>query len=133
MGTKICHNALQTVRNHSAMSRLLPNGCPVARRSYDLLAGDYTFKQGVSLLQGCLKLMILMAMACTPTSNERTTKFSAHFALLKWKRKMCVCLHYTKKILPIKVNKQALFWKFETQTNRLLRCMNQVSSICFLI
>ena len=47
MGTKISHNALQTVRNHSVMSRLLPNGCPVARRSYDLLAGDYTFKQGV--------------------------------------------------------------------------------------
>ena len=77
--------------------------------------------------------MILMAMACTPTSNEQTTEFSAHFALLKWKRKMCVCLHYTKKIPPIKVNKQALFWKFETQANRLLRCMNQVSSICFLI
>ena len=47
MGTKISHNALQTVRNHSAMSRLLPNRCLVARRSYDLLAGDYTFKQGV--------------------------------------------------------------------------------------
>ena len=61
--------------------------------------------------------MILMAIACTPTSNERTTEFSAHFALLKWKRKMCVCLHYAKKFLLIKVNKQALFWKFETQTN----------------
>ena len=67
--------------------------------------------------------MILMAIACTPTSNERMTEFSAHFALLKWKRKMCVCLQYAQKFPLIKVNKQALFWKFETQTNRLLRCM----------
>ena len=46
MGTKISHNALQTVRNHSAMSRLLPNRCLVTRCSYDLLVRDYIFKQG---------------------------------------------------------------------------------------
>jgi len=32
--------------------------------------------------------MILVAIACMPTSNERTTEFPAHFALLKWKHKM---------------------------------------------
>ena len=36
------------------------------------------------------KLMILMAIASVPTSNEGTTEFPAHFALLKQKRETCV-------------------------------------------
>ena len=36
-----------------------------------------------------MKLMILMAIASTPTSNERTTKFPPTSVLLKRKRKMC--------------------------------------------
>ena len=59
------------------------------------------------------KLMILMAIASVPTSNEGTTEFPAHFALLKQKRETCSST--TGKTFPlIKVNKQALFWKFKT-------------------
>ena len=36
------------------------------------------------------KLMILRAIASVPTSNEGTTEFPAHFALLKQKRETCV-------------------------------------------
>ena len=37
-----------------------------------------------------LKLMILIAIASIPTSNEGMTEFPAHFALLKRKHKTCV-------------------------------------------
>ena len=59
------------------------------------------------------------------TFSEGTTEFPAHFALLKRKCKKCSLT--VGKISPlITVNKQALFWKFKTQTN-------QVSRICLPI
>ena len=39
---------------------------------------------------GRLKLMILVAVASMPTSNERTTEFPAYFAPLRWKHKTLV-------------------------------------------
>jgi len=76
--------------------------------------------------------MILTAIASMPTFNEGMTEFPAHFALLKLKRKKCSLT--VGKIPPlITVNKQALFWKFKTQTNQVSRCVNQVSRICLPI
>ena len=72
-----------------------------------------------------LKLMILKAIASVPTSNQGTTEFPAHFALLKQKCETC-SLTMGKTFPLLKVNKQALFWKLKTRTN-------QVSSICLLI
>ena len=66
------------------------------------------------------------------TFSEGTTEFPAHFALLKRKCKKCSLT--VGKISPlITVNKQALFWKFKTQTNQVSRCGNQVSRICLPI
>lgn len=50
------------------------------------------------------------------------------FALLKRKQNVCSST-VDKKFPPIKVNKQTLFWKFQTQTSPVLR-RNQVLSIC---
>jgi len=58
--------------------------------------------------------MFLMAIASMPTTNEGTTEFPAHFALLKRKRKTCSST-VGKKCLLIKVNKQALCWKIKTR------------------
>ena len=58
--------------------------------------------------------MILMAIAFMPTSNKGTTEFPTHFALLKQKCKTCVHRPHAKKFPLIKLNKQALFQKFET-------------------
>ena len=39
---------------------------------------------------GRLKLVILVAIASMPTSNEGTMEFPSYFALLRWKRKTLV-------------------------------------------
>ena len=73
-----------------------------------------------------------MAVASMPATIEGTTEFPAHFALLKRKRKTCLSTG-DKKFPLIKVNKRALFWKFESRTNRVLRRVNRASNICLLI
>ena len=73
-----------------------------------------------------------MAIASMSTTNEGTTEFRAHFALLKRNVKH-VFVDRSQKISLIKANKQALFWKFETRTNRVLKRVNRASSICLLI
>ena len=71
--------------------------------------------------------MILMAIASMPTFNDGTIELPAHF---KTKN---VCSSTVGEKLPLlKGNKQALFWKFETQRNRVSRRVNLVSSICLL-
>ena len=61
--------------------------------------------------------MLLMTIASMPTSNEQTTKFPAHSALLKQKLKACGGRVWTKIILQVKLNKQALVLKFAPVTS----------------
>jgi len=71
--------------------------------------------------------MILVTIASMPTSSEGMTEFHpAHFALLK--QKCLLTLTVGKKFMLLKVNKQALYWKFKTQRNRVSRLVNLVLS-----
>ena len=71
--------------------------------------------------------MILVTIASVPTSGEGMTEFRpAHLALLK--QKCFLTLTVAKKFMLLKVNKQALYWKFKTQTNRISRLVNRVLS-----
>ena len=64
-----------------------------------------------------------------PLTNDR---IPCSFCNLKWNIK-CVFIDLRQKFPLIKVSKQALFWKSETQTTGVSRLVNQVSSICLLI
>ena len=61
--------------------------------------------------------MLLMTIASMPTSNEQTTKFHAHSALLKQKLKACGGRPWKKKIMQVKLNKQALVLKLAPVTS----------------
>ena len=75
--------------------------------------------------------MILVTIASVPTSSEGMTEFRpAHLALLK--QKCLLTLTVGKKFMLLKVNKQALYWKFKTQTNQVSRQVNGVLSIYLL-
>lgn len=75
--------------------------------------------------------MILVTIASVPTSSEGMTEFRpAHLALLK--QKCLLRLTVGKKFMLLKVNKQALYWKFRTRTNQVSRQVNGVLSIYVL-
>ena len=76
--------------------------------------------------------MILMAITSMPTSNEGTTEFPAHFAFLKRNVKY-VFMDRRQKISTEKSKQTGTFLEFETRTNQVLRCVNQVSNIYLLI
>ena len=61
-----------------------------------------------------------MTITSMPTTNEGTTEFPAHFALMKRKRKTCVRQLFGKTFSLIKVNKQAVFRKSKTRMARAL-------------
>ena len=74
-----------------------------------------------------------VCLQATKISNKDpiwTPSLSVRF----WNENVNKCSLTVGKIsLLITVNKQALFWKFKTQTNQVSRCGNQVSRICLPI
>ena len=76
-------------------------------------------------------MILIVTIASVPTSSEGITEFRpAHLALLK--QKCLLTLTVGKKFMLLKVNKQALYWKFRTRTNQVSRQVNGVLSIYVL-
>ena len=70
-----------------------------------------------------------------PTSSEGMTEFTVHFALLRfWNENVkCVFVDHWQNISTDKSKQTSTFLEIRNLNEFVLRCLNQVLSICLLI